>query len=436
MGVKDVLMPPRSAYVHIPFCHRRCFYCDFAVVPLGDRARGSVGPGSSSINAYLKLLHKEVSLCPYGPPLATVYLGGGTPSLLTPQQISSLLENLRNHFGFQQGAEVTLEMDPASFDREYLQKVLEIGINRVSLGGQSFDDTVLAGLGRRHTHQHLINACRWLNNAKVRGDLVSWNLDLLQGLPGQDLSSWINQLEQALETRAPHLSIYELSIESGTVFEWKQKRGELFLPDEELASEMMILTSELLRKAGFSHYEISNYAIPGHASRHNRVYWSGAGWWGFGLGATSSPWGQRFARPRTRNSYDQWIKSQEYNGLESSLISSLAKELSLEDQILIGLRRKEGVNLIALSESWGWNNEESASFLELLKIRWKSAFEKGWIQQKGRRFFLSDPRGMMISNQVLIEVIRWWESLPLDAVDLSSREVLPRKVLSHLVGED
>lgn len=128
---------PRSAYVHIPFCHRRCFYCDFAVVPLGDRAGGGLGPGSSSIATYLEQLHTEIALSPQGPPLATVYIGGGTPSLLTPQQISAVLQSLKRQFGFQQGAEVTLEMDPASFDLLTLQALCAVGINRVSLGGRA-----------------------------------------------------------------------------------------------------------------------------------------------------------------------------------------------------------------------------------------------------------------------------------------------------------
>ncbi len=131
---------PRSAYLHIPFCHRRCFYCDFAVVPIGDRADAFGGSGSGSIEAYLELLSTEISLSPQGPALATVYVGGGTPSLLRPDQIAELLQQLRGRFGFQDGAEITLEMDPATFGRSDLQALIDAGVTRVSLGGQSFDD--------------------------------------------------------------------------------------------------------------------------------------------------------------------------------------------------------------------------------------------------------------------------------------------------------
>ena len=134
---------PRSAYLHIPFCHRRCFYCDFPVVPLGDSARGDHGPGSASIKSYLDLLYRDISLSPKGLPLATIYIGGGTPSLLSSGQVANLLDHLRSHFGFQYDAEITLEIDPASFDKDSLEGFLDAGINRFSLGAQSFDDKVL-----------------------------------------------------------------------------------------------------------------------------------------------------------------------------------------------------------------------------------------------------------------------------------------------------
>ena len=216
---------PRSAYLHIPFCHRRCYYCDFAVVPLGDRADGASGPGSASIRAYLELLQREIALAPGGPPLSTVYLGGGTPSLLSPDQVAGLLEALARRFGLADGAEITLEMDPASFDEARLNGYLASGINRVSLGGQSFEDAVLDSLGRRHRRRDLLQAAGWLARALEHGSLRSWSLDLLQGLPGQDLAAWRRQLAQAIALGVPHLSIYDLSVEPGTVFARRQERG-------------------------------------------------------------------------------------------------------------------------------------------------------------------------------------------------------------------
>ena len=385
------LPPPRSAYLHIPFCHRRCYYCDFAVVPLGDAADSEGGPGSRSIREYLALLLGEIAAAPKGPALATIYIGGGTPSLLSADQITELLEALRRRFGIQQGAEITLEMDPASFDRDQLKAVLAAGINRISLGGQSFDDAVLDQLGRRHRQQDLLEAAEWLRAALRDRTLRSWSLDLIQNLPGQTLEHWRRQLLKAVATGAPHLSVYDLSIEVGTVFHRRQQRGELDLPPEDQAVQMMAMTSHLLADAGFSRYEISSHALPGHGSRHNRVYWSGAGWWGFGMGATGAPWGERLARPRTREAYRNW--------LQSAADQDLAVGFALDDRLLVGLRRREGVCLSAL---------EGAAQEALLE-RWTPFIQAGLLSCQAGRWCLSDPEGMALSNRVLLEVLLWWE---------------------------
>ena len=189
----------------------------------------------------------------------------------------------------------------------------------------------------------------------------------------------------------------------------------------------MQTTSVLLRQAGFGRYEISNYALPGHASRHNRVYWSGAGWWGFGQGATSAPWGERLARPRTRDGYCSWIEVQEAEGLDSSLVAAQARPLPLDEQLLVGLRCREGVDLEALSRAWGWTHEQCNALLPSLQARWQAAVDRGWLELHGRRWQLSDPEGMAISNQILVEMLLWWQSLPADAVASPNLEGLLRK---------
>ena len=382
--------PPRSAYLHIPFCHRRCYYCDFAVVPLGDRVDAKDGPGSRSIADYLQLLHREIAAAPGGPPLSTVYIGGGTPSLLTADQIGALLSALRQQFGLQPGAEITLEMDPASFDQAQLMAVLAAGVNRISLGGQSFDDAVLDDLGRRHRRADLLEACHWMQAAHRDGELQSWSLDLIQNLPGQTFDHWDDQLDQALATQAPHLSVYDLSVEPGTVFARRAERAQLELPEEDLAVRLMAHTSARLAAAGLSRYEISNHARPGHASRHNRVYWSGAGWWGFGMGATSAVQGERLARPRTRDAYRSW--------LEMPPPVANGAGMPLDDLLLVGLRRREGV---VLPSSNG----------PALEQRWKPFLDQGLLQKRSGRWQLRDPEGMALSNRVLLEVVLWWESV-------------------------
>jgi len=389
-----VLFPPRSAYLHIPFCHRRCFYCDFPVVPLGDRAAGEAGaPGAASIAAYLELLHQEIAAAPPGPPLSTVYLGGGTPSLLTPAQVGGLLAALRCRYGLAPAAEVSLELDPASFDQARLAGYLAAGVSRVSLGGQSFDDAVLAALGRRHTAAELEQAAAWLAQAQARGELASWSLDLIQAVPGQALPSWRQQLRQAVACGPPHLSVYDLTIEPGTVFGRRAERGQLELPDADLAADLMELTAAELGAAGYGHYEISSYALPGHASRHNRVYWSGAGWWGFGMGATAAPWGERQARPRTRQAYAAWLAA-------DPPAPSAGAGMPLDERLLVGLRRREGVRLPA------WLDGKALAQLRQELAPW---LEQGLLLEEGRRWRLSDPAGLALSNGVLRQLLAWWE---------------------------
>ena len=389
-----MLFPPRSAYLHIPFCHRRCFYCDFPVVPLGDRAAGEAGaPGAASIAAYLELLHQEIAAAPPGPPLSTVYLGGGTPSLLTPAQVGGLLAALRCRYGLAPAAEVSLELDPASFDQARLAGYLAAGVSRVSLGGQSFDDAVLAALGRRHTAAELEQAAAWLAQAQARGELASWSLDLIQAVPGQALPSWRQQLRQAVACGPPHLSVYDLTIEPGTVFGRRAERGQLELPDADLAADLMELTAAELGAAGYGHYEISSYALPGHASRHNRVYWSGAGWWGFGMGATAAPWGERQARPRTRQAYAAWLAA-------DPPAPSAGAGMPLDERLLVGLRRREGVRLPA------WLDGKALAQLRQELAPW---LEQGLLLEEGRRWRLSDPAGLALSNGVLRQLLAWWE---------------------------
>ena len=404
------MFAPRSAYLHIPFCHRRCFYCDFAVVPLGDLASAEPGaPGAASIAAYLNLLLQEIAASPPGPPLSTVYLGGGTPSLLAPAQVAALMDALRARFGLAAGAEITLELDPASFDEQRLAGYLASGVNRVSLGGQSFDDAVLASLGRRHRRSDLLQATLWLAAAQRQGRLASWSLDLIEAVPATeaggatpDQTYWRQQLQQAVACGAPHLSIYSLSVEPGTVFGKRAQRGELSLPDEDLAADLLELSGALLASAGYGHYEISNHALPGHASRHNRVYWSGADWWAFGLGATSPSGGVRRARPRTREAYGAWVR-----GLapQPAAAGPPAVPAALDERLMVGLRRREGVAIAPLLRQAGLGETQRQELLQLLAPE----RQQGLLLVEGPRWRLSDPAGLALSNAVLVKLLNWWE---------------------------
>jgi len=409
-----MVTPPRSAYLHIPFCHKRCFYCDFSIIPLGDSAETPGSPGITSINAYLDLLHREISISPKGPALSTIYLGGGTPSLLNKDQVGTLLKSLQQKFGFQDGAEITMEVDPATFLEHDLQGYIEVGINRLSLGGQSFDDSMLSSIGRKHNKFQLIEACDWVNNLFKKGILRSWSLDLIQNLPGLNVYKWFTELEQAVQTEAPHLSVYDLTIEPETVFGRMHKKGNLNIPIESVAQEIDLETNRYLKSRGFSRYEISSYSLPGHASRHNRMYWSGSGWWGFGMGATSAPWGERFSRPRTIAGYEKWIEKQESQLLEKTLFIEESRPMPLDELFMIGLRRREGVHYEELAKKVGWTQLECDKNLKLLEKYWQTFLKEGYLLRKNGRYFLSNPRGMQISNQILIQMFLWWDSLDFD----------------------
>ena len=160
--------------------------------------------------------------------------------------------------------------------------------------------------------------------------------------------------------------------------------------------------------------------MPGHASRHNRVYWSGAGWWGFGLGATSAPWGERLARPRTREAYADWLKEQRLRGPDRSLVQATASPLSLEDRLLVGLRRHEGVDLMRQAGCCGWSAADCRRWLPLLEQRWEPFRQTGLMQCHGSRWRLSDPLGMAVSNAVLVELVAWWEEVTVDVVPSAS----------------
>ena len=403
--------PPRSAYVHIPFCHRRCFYCDFSIVPLGDEVDSLKGNKSDVIKDYLCFLKKEILSIKHKSPLSTIYIGGGTPSILDPTQMEDLILIFQKHYGIDYGAELTMEVDPASFEERDLYGFINAGINRFSLGAQSFNNQVLKEAGRRHTSKDVEEACNWLKTAKEKNYIKSWSLDLIQNLPKSTLLTWQNDLEKTINFCPPHISIYDLNVEEGTTFQKLHDLGKLPLPNQDESFENSQLTSKILNNSGYLRYEISNYSIPGHQSRHNRVYWKGLGWWGFGQGSTSSPWGIRFSRPKNTYEYKSWVIDQCDNELDKSLLLSSNLKLDMDEKIMLGLRTKEGVNIKKLFMEEGWDEENSKKFMSKLLKSWEKYREYELLLNEGDRFFLSDPKGMELSNQIIIAMFDWWDQI-------------------------
>jgi len=269
-----VLERIRHLYVHIPFCPSKCEYCAF-VTHVGSL---------KLVPDYLASLVREANTLlenSRSGRLHTVYFGGGTPSMLQPDQIEGVLSHIQAGFGFAPDCEITIEAHPLTVDQHRLSKYHEAGVTRVSFGAESMSDIELKRLGRRHTTAHVEQAVRWARNA----GLASVALDLMYGLPGQTSDSWRITLERALALQTDHLSLYPLSVEPRTVFRRKVARGQLELPDDELVVGMYREACALLRHAGYEHYEVANWARPGKRCAHNMAYWMNREVLAMGVGA-------------------------------------------------------------------------------------------------------------------------------------------------------
>ncbi|MBD2166698.1 coproporphyrinogen III oxidase [Calothrix membranacea FACHB-236] len=375
---------PTSAYVHIPFCRRRCFYCDFPISVVGDRLRGET---SRTISQYVEVLTQEIATAPtFGQPLKTIFFGGGTPSLLSIEQLQQILTALEQHFGILPGAEISMEMDPGTFDLAHIAGYRSLGVNRVSLGIQAFQEELLKLAGRSHSIADIFAAVELVRKVEI----PEFSLDLISGLPHQSLERWQDSLAKAVAIAPTHISIYDLTIEPGTAFGRYYEPGANPLPTDETTVKMYQMAQQVLTDAGYEHYEISNYAQPGHQCQHNRVYWENRPYYGFGMGAASYIEGKRFTRPRKTKEYYAWVKA----GCVVDCEITPPNEVLLET-LMLGLRLAEGVSLAALAADFGEDK------LEELQKFFKPYFAKGWVEVINGRFCLTDPQGFLFSNVVL-----------------------------------
>jgi putative oxygen-independent coproporphyrinogen III oxidase len=378
-----------SAYVHIPFCRRRCFYCDFPVSVVGDRLRGET---SGTISQYVEVLCQEIAITrAFGQSLKTIFFGGGTPSLLSIEQLQRILRALDERFGVTTATEISMEIDPGTFDLAHIVGYRGLGVNRVSLGVQAFQEELLQVAGRSHSVDNVFAAVELIHQVEI----PEFSLDLISGLPHQSLDQWQNSLEKAVALAPTHISIYDLTIEPGTAFGRYYKPGDNPLPTDETTVQMYQMAQQVLTSAGYEHYEISNYAQPGHQCQHNRVYWENRPYYGFGMGAASYVEEKRFTRPRKTKEYYQWVQA----GAVIDCEVTSPKEVLLET-LMLGLRLAEGVSLVALAEKFGEEKVE-----EIYKCL-QPYLEKGWVEVVGRRLRLSDPQGFLFSNVVLAELFK------------------------------
>jgi oxygen-independent coproporphyrinogen-3 oxidase len=401
---------PSSAYIHIPFCRRRCYYCDFPVSVVGDKATGST---SGSIEKYVEVLCQEIETIPRSTcSLETIFFGGGTPSLLAVEQLKRILDILDRRFGIATSAEISMEMDPGTFNLEQLKGYQDAGVNRISLGVQAFQDELLSVCGRSHNSTDIFAAVDLLHQVEI----ADFSLDLISGLPYQTLEQWQASLEAAVSIAPTHISCYDLIVEPVTAFGRQYAPGAKPLPTDETAAKMYRTAQQVLTSAGYEHYEISNYALPGHQCRHNRVYWENRPYYGFGMGAASYVDGRRFTRPRTRREYYAWVQQLIDRGSVLDC-SELSEADVLLETLMLGLRLAEGLNLSTLTEQFGEKT---------LQQIWKSLqpfYRDGWVEVMGTdgeavavhdaqklpltgQLRLSDPEGFLFSNTILADLFR------------------------------
>jgi len=315
-------------YIHIPFCLSKCHYCDFY--------------SSTSISAvpdFLKALFKEMEMYRNRfNPFDTLYIGGGTPSLLSPSQLEDILTSVRRNFDLMADPEIAVETNPADLDRSLLESIREMGINRINVGVQSFDDKVLDFLSRRHSAKQAISAIQ----ASRKAGFENIGLDLIYGVPGQDINSWLITLKEAVAFSPEHLSCYQLTLAAKTPLGIRYQAGEFLMPGEELQYEIFVKTSEFLKDAGYIHYEVSNFARgTKYASRHNQKYWDHSPYLGLGPSAHSFQANRRWWNHRSLEQYITEINAGILPVEETEILTT--EQLRLE-AFYLGLRTKKGVS--------------------------------------------------------------------------------------------
>jgi oxygen-independent coproporphyrinogen-3 oxidase len=405
---------PQAAYLHIPFCTRRCYYCDFPITVVGN---GVSTYYSSLIAPYVEIICQEIKITPiYGNSLETVFFGGGTPSLLSVADLNLILETLDRRFGINPNAEISMEIDPGTFTKEQLQGYHQAGVNRFSLGVQAFQDDLLKICGRSHNFQDIMTAIDMIGEVGI----TNFSLDLISGLPTQTLDSWQESLEIAINLQPQHLSCYDLVLESVTAFGKQYQPGVKPLPNDKITAQMYQLASYFLGNGGYDHYEVSNYAKNGYQCRHNRVYWENKAYYGFGMGAASYFNQQRFTRPRTRKDYYKWVQEYELTGGKID-IPQLSSQDRLLETLMLGFRLAEGIRINQIKSEFG------QEILEIIYACLAPYFRRGWLEGVDRRgnlvnslkgcnlpqlerLRLKDPQGFLFSNQILAALFNDLES--------------------------
>ena len=378
---------PVSIYLHIPFCIRKCAYCDFLSAPAEEETRAR----------YVHALVREILSAGNreelrGREVDTIFFGGGTPTLLCALQLDEILDAVHQVFHVLPQAEVTMECNPGTADFESLLQARRLGINRLSVGVQSFDDKELRLLGRIHTAQE----AREVAYAARRAGYENLSMDLMSALPGQRRETLLHSLHEAMQLEPEHLSVYSLILEEGTAFYEQYVRGSLpKIPDDEADRTMYYDTREILRQYGLMQYEISNYALPGRECRHNIGYWTGHEYLGCGIGAASLIGELRFSVTRDLTEYLEHSGDPEFVRRD---VTRLGISEQMEEFMFLGLRMTRGVREEDFAERFGKTLDEVYEAVIRRHVR------NGLLRQEDGRLMLTE-RGMDLANTVMADFL-------------------------------
>jgi len=343
---------PPGLYIHIPFCVQKCTYCGFYSVT--DRTR---------IPGFLTALGREALSCREGwSRFGTLYIGGGTPSILTADDLGQMIDSIQMAFTIDAAAEITVEVNPGDLDAAYLRRLRIAGVNRLSIGCQSFDDQTLRFLDRRHTAGQAGEAIRLAREA----GFANLAVDLIYGIPGQSIACWSETLGEAVAFAPDHLSCYQLTVEEGTPFAGRCQSGEIALPDDALQADFFLMTSLILEESGYDHYEVSNFArLPETQSRHNKKYWDHTPYLGLGPAAHSFDGRRRWWNTRSIDAYIRDLAAGK-TAVEASELLTLDQLRS--EALFLGFRTRRGVDLGDFRRRFGCDIvKEKREFLKTLE---------------------------------------------------------------------
>lgn len=365
---------PTSAYVHIPFCTQICYYCDFSKVFIKNQP----------VDSYLEHLLEEFQSYDIQR-LRTLYIGGGTPTALSAPQLEVLLKGLTENLDLSVLEELTIEANPGDLDADKIAVLKNSAVNRVSLGMQTFDNKMLKKIGRSHLEKDIYEN---IDRLKLAGfDNIS--IDLIYALPGQTMEQVKENVAKAIGLDIPHMSLYSLILENHTVFMNRMRRGKLPLPKEELEAEMFEYIIAELERAGFEHYEISNFSKSGFESRHNLMYWDNAEYYGIGAGASGYVNGIRYKNHGPIRHYLSAVEE----GNARITEEHLSQKEQMEEEMFLGLRKKSGVSMARFEEKFG------RSFDELYGEIVRDLVQKGLMQIEGDRVRMTK-RGLFLGDTV------------------------------------